>query len=819
MTKAKLDGLKIAVCQMNIVQGRPDANARYMIGEIAKARQRKADIIAFPEACTTGYLIGDKFEDADFMDDVMFWIRRIVSASRGITVIFGSPVIDHTQKGEDGRPRKHNAAIIAHDGKTLGTFPWGTIKSLQPHYRFFGDGKHFYSMRNIAEALDVPISGFFDPVEISTSIGLVKMGVILCEDMWHGDYTDILNPTKHLVTNGAEIIFNLSASPWGWQKNRKRHQVVHDLLKECPVPFVYVNNTGAQNPGKNLVMFDGSSAVYNHKGEIIFEIAPYIDGTHDLKFSEVLRSLPDKPQDDSRELYDAMAAGVKYMVKPHFERIVIGLSGGIDSAVVAALMTDVFGLERVIGVNMPFRNYNSDESKDIARQIAHNLGIEYLVRPVDAIVAAIARDDIREDDFEFENIQATARMTALSKLAKKYRGVFTCNSNKVEMAFGYSTLYGDLAGFYAPLGDLVKREVRQIADYINCERFRRIVIPEECINAVPTAGLRPNQVDPFDYGDLSRRGYHDEMVRAFTEFRKDAQWFLELYIEGRLETELHLEPGTLARLFPTKQAFLEDLRRCWELFHNSWFKRNQAPFIPVYSKRAFGRDLEESLIPAHYTERFHGLERKILAKPQTQRPQIAIFGGSFSPPHFGHINIARKIADIFDKVIIVPCGIRGDKPSTGLISPQHRKEMILLTFKEIPNAEFDFYDLENNVFTPHYLLAERYARAYPDAKIWFVVGGDLISGGKDGNAEIQGSRWQKGKEIWEKLNFVVITHELCPIDSRDLPPNSQVIEVPGIIGRSSRIRALIAAGEPFDKFVVPEVHEYIRSNRLYSAKA
>ena len=830
----KINGLKISLCQMKVVPGRPDINAEYIICEINSAKDRKIDIIVFPEMCTTGYLIGDMFEDSGFLEDVMRFNEKIIEATRGkgsarngIIAIFGTPVVDSSKRGEDGRPRTYNAAIVAQDGELITRGgPFSTVKSLQPNYRFFNDDKHFYNLRKVAEASGEPLGNFLCPVSVATSIGIVKVGVILCEDMWDADY--FYKPVRELVQRGAEIIFNLSASPWGWQKNRKRHQVVRDLLKDCPVPFVYINNTGVQNPGKNIVMFDGSSTVYNRKGEIVFEISPYIEGAHYFTFNETLKPLSERLQNDSKELYDAMIAGIKFMVPSWAEKIIIGLSGGIDSAVVAALIIDIFGPERVIGVNMPFRDYNSQTSKDVARQTAENLGIQYLVRPIDDVVRALAGDDIREDDFEYENIQATARMTVLSKLAKKYHGVFTCNSNKVEMAFGYSTLYGDLAGFYAPLGDSVKREVRQIANYQNRERFKREVIPMECINAIPTAGLRPNQVDPFDYGDLNRRGYHDEMVRAFTEFRKNPEWFLKQYIMGTLESELKLEPETLARLFPTAQDFVKDLRRCWDLFHGSYFKRIQSPPIPVYSKRAFGRDLEESIVTAHFTRRYLHLEKSILSHSSTplttgkesrepsEKPKIAVYGSGVNPPSKNHEFIVSRLTELFDTVIIVPRGI-GTKPSLTDVAAHHRKAMTLLAFEDINPAKirFDFYDLENNVFTPTYLLQERYSRQFPGAEVYFAIGGDLVTGGCDGNSEIQ-REWKRGENVWQDLKFAVISHPGLRVDPVDLPPNSMIVEIKASIqGRSTLIRERVSRGESIEDLVRPKVALYIKEYKLY----
>jgi len=848
----KINGLKISLCQMKVTPGRPDINAEYIIREINFAKDREVDIIVFPEMCTTGYLIGDMFEDICFLEDVMEFNRRIVEATRsadsrthGITAIFGTPVVDLSKRGEDGRPRTYNAAIVAQNGELitrismlLSTALLSTAKSLQPDYRFFNDDKHFYSLRKSKDELDYKLSDLLLPLSVKTRFGEIDIGVILCEDMWwHLDYA--FNPTKILVDNGAKIIFNLSASPWTWQKNRKRHQIVKDLLKECRVPFVYVNNTGTQNTGKNIITFDGSSTVYNADGDIVFEVPAYAEGSRDVTLEEKLAHITQKSQSDTEELYAAMTCATPSIVPPAV-KIFTGLSGGVDSAVVTAHLVDVLGPDRVCAINMPMP-FNSKETRDMAALIARNLGIEYrVISPADIVEAISKATGAEPNTLTYENVQARARMEILAAEAQKVGGVFTCNSNKVEVAFGYGTLYGDIAGLYAPLGDLVKREVRQIADYINRVRFEKEVIPVSCINQTPTAELKHNQKDPFDYGDLHRRGYHDEMVRAFTEFRKNPEWFLELYIKGKLETELKLEQGTLSTLFPTAGDFIKDLRGSWTMFQRAFFKRIQCPPIPVFSKRAFGRDLEESVMTAHFTERYLYLEKFILSpkefvkqlEKQTRfarplrlgieasdaRREIAIYGSGVNPPSKNHELIVEKLVEIFDTVIIVPRGI-GTKPSLTDVAAHHRIAMTLLAFRDIrqDKIRFDFYDLENNVFTPTYLLQERYTRQFPDAELYFVIGGDIVAGGRDGNSEIQ-REWIRGEDVWRDLKFAVISHLDLTVNPADLPTNSRIIEMKKSLRlnvRSTFIRERLSRGESIEDLVRPEIAQYIKERGLY----
>ena len=602
-----VNGLKVSLCQMPVVPGRPDLNSKYIINQACEAVKRGVDIIVFPEMCVTGYLIGDIFEDDAFISDVLRCNEDIIKETPvGIISIFGT-MFRGFGKGEDGRQRLHNGAIVASQGNMIGS----VVKTLQPNYRFFNDDKHFYSTRKMAQEINSSLENKIDSFLVKTNSKTIKIGVILCEDMWHQDYA--FNPTRILVEKGAQIVFNLSASPWTWKKNDKRHRVVKELLTDCKVPFVYVNNTGTQNTGKNIMIFDGSSTVYDENGNIVFEVPPYDEGAHDFTVLSKMKSVVSRQSNDTAELYAAMVCATKSMVKPD-TKVVVGLSGGIDSAVSVAHFVDVLGPEKVIAVNMPF--LNSQETQDLARVIAKNLGIEYLVVPIKDIVESTCNaTGVKSETLAYQNVQARVRKEILAAIAQKIGGRFVCNSNKVEVAFGYGTLYGDIAGFYAPLGDLVKREIRQIADHMNKNRFSREVIPWECINQVPSAELEAldkKQRDPFDYGYLDRRGYHDEMVRAFTEFRKNPEWFLDMYIKSKLEEELQLESGTLKELFPRNEFFVEDLEKQWRALFWSFFKRVQCPPIPIFSKRAFGRDLEDSLMEPHFTKKYKEFKKKFV---------------------------------------------------------------------------------------------------------------------------------------------------------------------------------------------------------------
>lgn len=200
--------------------------------------------------------------------------------------------------------------------------------------------------------------------------------------------------------------------------------------------------------------------------------------------------------------------------------------------------------------------------------------------------------------------------------------------------------------------------------------------------------------------------------------------------------------------------------------------------------------------------------------PANSLPRIGIFGSSLNPPGNHHIFIAKELAKFFDKTFIIPCGIRTDKPSTASASPANRKEMTKLAFSKIPDLEIDFYDLDNNIFTPTWFLDQKYRKLFLNYEIWNIVGGDIIEGGHERKSEIQ-RVWQKGEEIWKSLNWAIIDQPDCQIDARDLPPNNLLIKMGRFKGRSTKIRNNITAGLPITDLVPQKIEYYITKNNLY----
>lgn len=834
-----LEGLRIALCQVRVVPGRPDRNVEAILREIAAAEQRSCDLVAFPEMAVPGYLIGDAWEDEGFVRDVASANDEIRAATAGgIAAVWGSLLFDPGLKNEDGRLRKYNAAFVAQGGELVTNgVTRAAVKSLLPRYRFFDDARHFTSTRQLVEESREAARGeaAADPALPDLHAALrpfpvrwgrggrktVPLGVLLCEDMWHDDYP--FDPSEILVANGARLLLDLSASPWTWQKNRKRDQVVRAIVERCRVPFVFLNTVGLQNNGKNLVVFDGASAVYAPSGDVVVAFPAHEEATRDVVLSRDLAPVAPAAADDSRELFESLSAALREFLSalpPERRKAIVGLSGGIDSATVTALLVHVLGPSNVTAVSMPSR-FNGPTTLGITGQIASSLGIELVTVPIQEMVDQLAlATGVTPADFAYENVQARARMQILATLSQKSGALFTCNGNKVEIAFGYSTLYGDQSGAIAPIGDLVKREVRQLATYLNERVFGREAIPKACIDMRPSAELSAAQSveegkgDPFDYGTVAARGYHDEMVRAFTEFRKGPEWFLSEYAAGRLEATLLLPAGTLARLFPTPSDFVADLEDRWGRFAGSVFKRVQAPPIPIVSRRAFGFDLRESMLPALLTRRYREIRQVVLSRYVRPR-RIAVYGGSFNPPGRHHQEIARRLAARFDAVFVVPCWLREDKASVAAVAPEHRRRMAELAFGGIAGLELDLTDMEQRSFTPTFLVEERFAARFPKAEVWHVVGGDLVAGGGEGASEIQRS-WQKGAEIWQRLRFAILTRGGSGMSVGDLPPRAELVDVSDLVGSGTEIRRRLAAGTPVRELLDPAVESYVRANGLYA---
>ena len=627
--------LRIALAQMRVIPGHPSRNTETMLRMITKAKQQDADLVVFPEMAISGYLLGDTWEQTSFLEDCEECGREIIAASKEVAVIFGNVAVDWAKKNNDGRVRKYNAFFTAQDGRLVAPdampYPFA-VKTLMPNYREFDDTRHFFSLQKLAKELGVATENLISPVRLSVHDREYAFGCLLCEDGWSDDYG--LSPMKILREKDRPDFFvNISSSPYTLGKNAKRHRVFSRLAAEAGAPLFYVNNVGVQNNGKTVYTFDGSNAAYDARGILRLSGAPYEEAIYvfDLETLSERKPVTIAEEPEAAYIFRALSYGVRLFLESiGMKRVVVGASGGIDSAVAAALYARVLPPENLLLVNMP-SVYNSETTKGLARRLAENLGCRYATIPIQPSVELTIRqlesatvenlfdgttEQLSVSSFMAENIQARDRSArVLAGLAAAFGGGFTCNANKAETTVGYSTLYGDQSGFLSALADLWKYQVYDLARYLNESVYKHEVIPQETIDIVPSAELSDQQNVDKGQGDPLRYPYHDYLFRSFVERWQKAtpQDILEWYAEGTLEKELGCAPGLVAKYFPTAKDFIDDLERWWNQFSGlAVAKRIQAPPVLAVSRRAFGFDHRESQNGPYYTKKYKTLKSKLL---------------------------------------------------------------------------------------------------------------------------------------------------------------------------------------------------------------
>ncbi|MCG8610273.1 MAG: NAD(+) synthase, partial [Pseudomonadales bacterium] len=485
--------MRVALAQMHIIPGALEQNFSTMLAMIVEAKAQSADLIAFPEMCLSGYLLSDQWLDRSFCAELMAYNEKVRLASDGIAIAFGSAFVDdhinerlednHPHPNKDGRTRMYNAVIIVQNGEyakraaNTDLLPEGVQpKTLLPNYRFFDDERYFFSLQSVSQDHGMPLEKLAQPYLIEVNGGLTPVGFEVCEDLWCQDYRKdgrALNITRSLVHNGAELIVNISSSPWTYLKHDARDRRIRFLTEDMPesfVPFYYVNSVGPQNNGKNIVTFDGGTTVYNSNGEPALTSEHFFEPDLLIADHSQISTLQVERKEFGKieQKYHAIISGLRYLKDmlgwSEHPEFVVGLSGGIDSAVVVTLLTAALGKDAVWAVNMPSQ-YNSSSTRNVAKHIANQLGIEYLEVPIESLVNAhktvFEKLDSQFDSPEWmrqlsdENIQAKIRGTSiLSNIAGRYGRMFTNNGNKLEVALGYATLYGDVGGVIAPIADL-----------------------------------------------------------------------------------------------------------------------------------------------------------------------------------------------------------------------------------------------------------------------------------------------------------------------------------------------------------------------------
>lgn len=626
--------IRIATAQLDVIPGNIRENWNRIEKEIAWARSQGADMLVLPEMCLTGYLIGDLWGQNAFLRECESYNRRIASAARDLVIVWGSCAVDWEKTNDDGRPRKYNAAFAAQGGHFL--FPENssrpfTIKTLLPNYRCFDDRRYFTSLLQLAQEEGKSPKDLLSPFSLPLKEGTLRTGILLCEDSWDENYH--FSPMEMLAAKGISLFLNLSASPFTLGKNDKRHRMLQDSLSRLHVPMIYVNRRGLENNGKTCYTYDGMTASYDRDGNLLAEARPYEDAHSLFSFSsEDRRPESVAPMVPCTE--DMLLPALRYGVRKFLEsigqdRVVIGISGGIDSAVNAALYRSILPPDKVLLVNTPTR-FNSELTKDLAEGLARNLGCAYHIIPIGHFIDETAESlealplmdgDIHLTGFMKENMQARDRSSRiLAALSAAFGGIFTCNANKTELTIGYGTLYGDLAGALAATADLWKYQVYQLGRALN-GWYGKEIIPEGIFTVKPSAELSENQDVTRGLGDPLIYEYHDFLLKSFVEpwQRNTPEEILGWYMEGTLEEHI----GCTVKvndLFPAPSDFIKDLEKWWHLFAGfAVAKRIQAPPLIAISRRPFGYDLRESQMAPYYTDRYMEMKERLLHGNRTAK--------------------------------------------------------------------------------------------------------------------------------------------------------------------------------------------------------
>ena len=632
--------LKIACAQPEITAGRPDLNTEKILKLIDENAANGANILFLPECAVPGYLIGDLWEQTAFIEDCEICGQDIINATadNDLCVVFGNIALDKTKVNEDGRVRKYNAAFVAYHGKALGNgkLPYNFIvKHSLPNYREFDDSRYFYSLAQLAAELGTTPDALTAPVEVNIKGQTVKLGIMLCEDGWTDNYH--FNVPQALARGSADILCNISCSPFTLNKDAKRHRLFGAQAKEAKLPLVYCNNTGIQNNGKNIFTYDGCSCVYNSDGTLSAEAEAYAETVLYFDFDCTSKKINAAPalaetEDTTAAIYKAVRYGTqKFLQQLGITKMVVGLSGGIDSAVTAALYADILGPQNVLLVNMPGR-YNADLTKDMALKTAQALKTNYMVVPITESVENTFNQltqtpvtaynsgtqfNLSVSPYVMENIQARDRgARILAGVAAAFGGAFSCNSNKTEITVGYATFYGDICGAVAPIGDLWKHDVYALGRYLNDKVFANPVIPEEIFTMRPSAELSPEQTvgnggDPLVYP------YHDKLFALFVEswHKTSPADILRWYSKGTLAEHLKCPQQLIDETFKDAAAFIADLERWWKLFCGlAVAKRIQAPPIVSISRRAYGYDHREAQLTPYFSREYYKLKNELLKK-------------------------------------------------------------------------------------------------------------------------------------------------------------------------------------------------------------
>src|SRR5829696_6154345 len=535
--------MRVTIGQINTTNGDYEGNTERILRAIEQARAEKSDLIVFPEACVQGYTSLDWFLDRDIVESSLAPLERIIPATKGLTAVVGTVRPTGAAHGR----KLFNSAAVIHDGELLGF----ADKTLLPEYDVFDDPRYFQSgeRRRLFE------------------LEKERLGVVVCEDFWNDKtfwkerlYTN--DPTDEVIALGATVLVSPNASPFNRGKMGQRCQMVSHRSKASGLPVVYVNLVG----GNDGVLFDGASLVTDCRGETILQAPPFEEFVATIDLDCGVRDERCLPGDDVETIREALVLGIRdYARKNGFERAVLGLSGGIDSSVVAALACEAIGAENVLSVMMP-SPFSSRGSIDDSVALGKNLGMPVVEQPISSAYQVLVRQlglqnpGTGNEELARQNVQSRLRGNILMTVSNAEGRLLLSTGNKSELALGYCTLYGDTNGGLAVIGDVLKTEVYALANYLNKDEE---LIPQSIISKRPSAELAPGQFD-----DQSLPPY-DQLDRV-----------LRLYFEQKATPSEIVETGF-------EPGFVRDILNRVESPANE-FKRRQLPPTLIISRNAIG---------------------------------------------------------------------------------------------------------------------------------------------------------------------------------------------------------------------------------------
>ncbi len=542
--------MKIVLAQLNPTVGDLRGNCERILEAVQRAEQAEADLILFPELAVCGYppkdiLLREGFIEA--CDQAVERLGRQIKSEIG--VILGHPTRRDLPAG-----RIANAASLLHQGKTVAR----VHKLLLPNYDVF-DEQRYFRHADLSSIKPILFQG-------------LKLGLHICEDAWwgqpdtfyHDQPVELADPVKILADAGSDLLINISASPFELDKRERRHEIVHSHVDRFSIPYLFVNQVG----GNDDLVFDGHSFVIDQDNQVVLQMPGFQEDlqVYDTEQSTEAGSIEIEGNSREEQLFAALVLGLRdYMQKCGFTDCVLGLSGGIDSALACAIAAEAIGPERVHALLLPSR-YSSDHSIADSLELVKNLGLDYEIIPIDEVHRAfeslpVIGDDLRAQPAGLpdQNLQARIRGANVMVRSNQHGWMALATGNKSELAVGYCTLYGDMAGGFAVLCDVFKRDVYLVSRYVN-QRAGRTIIPERILDKPPSAELAPNQLDqdslpPYD--------------------------LLDGILKGLIEEELSIK--SLSKRFP-----IETIRWVANKLDRNEFKRRQMPPGIKLSNRAFG---------------------------------------------------------------------------------------------------------------------------------------------------------------------------------------------------------------------------------------